>query len=253
MKQSSILDKTFQVLEFLSREPEKLWALSEIADQLSLHRATCVRILKNLVALHYAEQDGLRGGYRLGFMPYHLTRNGPYRRDLVAVAEPYMVRLFKEVDETVMLVTLSHGRRLKLCQLERGGELRIDESAEIEADPYVTATGRLLLAHATESEVEMVLSLNGLPGDKWAQANNRQALMIVLAGLRQQPEPLVMPRSETIAIACTIRRGGVVVAALGLHLPLFRFKGDHKQKVLKQMSHMAAEISAVLGRADLKA
>lgn len=48
MKRLGALEKAFQILQLLAQEPEQLMPLSDIADRLSLNRATCAHVLKNL-------------------------------------------------------------------------------------------------------------------------------------------------------------------------------------------------------------
>ncbi|MBN2582652.1 MAG: helix-turn-helix domain-containing protein [Planctomycetes bacterium] len=248
MKQQGALDKAFLILQLLADRPQHGFALGDLAGKLSLNKATCAHILKKLGELHYVEQIAPRKGYRLGPMAYYLTRKGPYRRDLVSVAEPIMGRLAQDVGETVILVTLSHGTRLTLCRIEGGGELRIDESVTMDANAYVTATGRLLLAHAPRHDLETFVTVNGLPGEKWPEARDWQSLVVALADVRQVEGCLEVPHTEITGVGCVVRDGRQVVAALGLYLPMFRFKGSHKQEILQRMPATAAAISEALSR-----
>jgi len=45
-----------------------------------------------------------------------------------------------------------------------------------------------------------------------------------------------------------VRDGHRVVAALGLYLPIFRFKGGHRSDILRRMPVAAEEIGAALTR-----
>ncbi|NLX59027.1 MAG: helix-turn-helix domain-containing protein [Phycisphaerae bacterium] len=248
MKRAGALEKAFQVLQVLAEQPQQPLSLGAIADRLSLHRATCVHILKKLTEMHYAEQVGPRMGYRLGPMAYYLTRKGPYRQDLVAVAEPVMGALAQAVGETVILVTLSHGTRLTLCSVGGSGEVRVDESVMMDANAYVTATGRLLLAHSPRHELETYVAVHGLPGDDWPEARDWPSLVACLAEVRRGEGCLELPRTDVTGVGCVVRDGHRVVAALGLYLPIFRFKGGHRSDILRRMPVAAEEIGAALTR-----
>ena len=93
------LHKAFRVLELLADDQEQARPLGVIAARLGLNKATCAHVLKTLSELGYVEQLGPRQGYRLGPMAYALTRGRPYRRDLVAAAEPLMTELARQVGD----------------------------------------------------------------------------------------------------------------------------------------------------------
>ncbi len=246
MKRRGALEKAFALLEELSRAPEDWRPLGDLATATRLPHPTCAHVLRKLVELHYAEQDGPRGGYRLGPMPHYLTRHGAYRRDLVAAAQPHMARLARDTGGTAVLAALVHGRRLTLCRIEGGGALRVDETIGLGANAYGTPTGRVLLAHATPDQVELFVEENGLPGDAWPEARDRDGLDRALAEIRRHGGCLAVCRPEIGAAACVVREGERTVAALGVYLPVFRFRGRQRTKIQDRLQRAAADIAADL-------
>ncbi|MDD5484142.1 MAG: IclR family transcriptional regulator C-terminal domain-containing protein, partial [Kiritimatiellae bacterium] len=97
---------------------------------------------------------------------------------------------------------------------------------------------------------------NGLPGDSWPQANSLKKLKTELEKIRRQEWIAHQPGKDLVGVACPIRENGQarakngggdsVVAALGIFLPAFRFKGAHKKAIIKEMTAAAAGISARL-------
>lgn len=247
MKNTGPLDKAFQILQFLADAPQAVRPLGRIAQALELNKATCAHILRKLTELNYAEQLGPRKGYRLGPMAYALSRKGPYGRDLVATAEPVMDHLAEGVRETVLLITLRGATRFTLCHVPGDREVRVDESVTVDTKVYATATGRLLLAHASAGDLDTFLDRHGLPGSAWPEVRTMSDLVSALAEIRASSGPLTVGRGEVIAIACPIREGGRMVAALGLYLPKFRFKGAHRKAVLDGLDRASTEISRRLG------
>lgn len=53
-------------------------------------------------------------------------------------------------------------------------------------------------------------------------------------------------REDVIGIAFPVRQEGKVIAALGLFLPLFRFKGKHREEILKKMKETSERMSEAL-------
>jgi IclR family transcriptional regulator, KDG regulon repressor len=247
MKQIGPLDKAFQILQFLSDAPQAVHPLGRIAEALQLNKATCAHVLRKLTDLNYVEQLGPRKGYRLGPMAYALSRKGPYRRDLVAVAEPVMDHLAEGVREAVLLIMLRGATRFTLCHVQCDREVRVDESVTADTNVYATVTGRLLLSHASADDLDTFVDRNGLPGEQWPEVRTMSDLVSALAEIRASGGPLVVARDETAAIACPVHEDGRMVAALGLYLPKFRFKGEHRKAVLDGLGGAAAEISLRLG------
>ena len=239
------VQRALAALETLSADPERPTPLSEIAGRVGLKLSTCANILKTLVDLGYVEQTERKGGYTLGPMAYHLTRKGPYRRDLVELAMRPMAALAGEVRESVLLAAFSSGRRTTLCQVDGNDVFRIRDGFLAQQDVYRTATGRLLLAHLPEGELSAFVAANGPPGgDQWPEAAGERDLPRQLAALRDAGRAVT--HGDPAGIAFPVRDARAVVAALGLFLPRARFEGAHKKSILTRMAETAATISKQL-------
>jgi len=244
------LRKAFRVLELLADDQEQALPLGIIADTLDLHKATCAHVLKTLGELGYVEQLGPRQGYRLGPMAYALPRGRPYRRDLVAAAEPLMAELAREVRETVLLAALHRGRRFTLCQIGGTQDVQVKADPMVAVNVYQTATGRLLLAHARTEEAKTFVRAAGLPGEAWPEVRSETDLRAALAAIREAGQVVNVTPTHVVALAWPVIQNGCVVAALGLFLPEFRFTGKHKAAVLAGMERTAAAITEALGDRD---
>ncbi|MDD5677316.1 MAG: IclR family transcriptional regulator [Kiritimatiellae bacterium] len=239
-----VLYKVFDILELLAETPERPWALKEIAVHLGQHPATCANILKTMVCRHYVEQVAPKKGYLLGPALFQISRQAPYRQDLIAAAEPLMADLAKSVNETVLLTTLRLGRRFILAQINGQQQIQVGPQALIQDNIYETATGRLLMAFLLEHELEQIAQEHGMPGKEWPEAGNPAALKQALADIRKTGWVYHAPNAEVVGLAFPIHdHRQEVTAALGLFLPRFRFKGAHKAAILKRMSTTATAIS----------
>jgi len=244
-----VIGRAIDILEFLAAEPERARSLGEIAASTGLNPATCANILKTLVARGVVEQTAPRKGYVLGPLPYLLTRNGPYRKDLTVVAEPLVRHLVEQVGETALVATITRGRRSVLFQIEGTRVVSINPAFLLRQDVYMTATGRLLLAHLPREEREAVFRENGMPDGKvWQESATAAGLLRALEEIRRQEFLVTVTQGEVCAIAFPIREHGCVVAALGLYLPAFRFTGAHRREILDGMRAVAEEIGARLDR-----
>jgi len=241
-----VLHKAFDILEFLAAEPDRPRGLGEISGDLGLNQATCANILKTMIRRGYAEQIAPRRGYLLGPMAHHLAGNRPYRRDLLKVAQPLIAELAKDVHETVLLVALYQSRRFILCQASGDQGLQVRSDIIASDDVYETATGRLLLAHLPPEQLKAFVTMRGLPKGVWPEARSRTGFKQALEGIREGGKVVDVSKPQVAAAAFAIRDGEAVVAALGLYLPRFRFKGSHRKRVLAGLEDTARRISRQL-------
>ncbi len=215
---TKVLEKTFDILEILSNDPGREFSVSELAAFAKLNKATSGRILSDLCKRGYAFQSAFRGGYSLGPMAYSLSAKGVFRKDLVDAAHE-IVRSFahEEIKESVILATLHRGRRYILLNENGNKEVQPVIDMPWYDDMYITATGRLLLAHASPSEIEGYIATHPLPCERWPEASDADALRALLDGIRTLPAlSMRSPNTCFWVMAFPVRNRGRVDAALGI-------------------------------------
>ena len=62
-----VVNRALDILEFIAKDKNKIYSLTEIADALELNHATCANIIKTMVNRNFIDQIGHKKGYRLGF------------------------------------------------------------------------------------------------------------------------------------------------------------------------------------------
>lgn len=242
-----VLDRAFKILDFIADNPENPKTLGAIATYAGLNPGTCANIVKTLCEQNFLEQIDRKSGYILGPRVYYLARNGPYRKDIVNTAEILLSGLAAEVQETVLIAILHQGKRSVLLQVDGNRVLQMRNDYLLQEQVYNNATGRLLLSFLSSAELENFVRIKGLPDkNSWSEATTMKKLKECLNRIRQKGM-LYYVKNEVVAVAFPVRQHGRVVAALGLFLPEFRFKGKHKDIVFKKMRETADEISKKLG------
>ncbi len=237
-----VLHRALNIVELIAAEPDIPHYLGDIAEQLELNAATCARILGVLVARGYIDQAAPKKGYTLGPMSYRLAGNGNYRKDLVLIAQPYMVQFANTVHETVNLTTLHRGKRLLLCEVDGGQTVQIRTDL-LECNVYDVPTGRELLAHLPQDELHAFIRCYGLPGNQWPGISSEDELFAALQEIRQLPWLMYTTPEHVVAISAPISDGHRVIAALGVYLPEQRFIGDHHEQLLALFQSIAQDIS----------
>ena len=173
-----------------------------------------------------------------------------YRGDLISVAEPLMADLVKRVNETVLIVILRGQERFIILQIDGNQNIQVGRDLFQQDNIYQTATGRLLLAHSDKKDLNDFIAENGLPGSVWPEASSQSKLESALETIRRQGWVSYKTAGDVTGIAYPIYEKDKsrlerekVIAALGLFLPAFRFKGAHKTAIMKGMSATSSAIS----------
>jgi len=243
---AKVVKKALDILTILGALPEREVPLSEISERLEGHPATIANILKVMVKSGYVEQKRVRAGYALGPMAYQLARNGPYRKDILALAEPEIVRLARDSGETALLATLTRGRKTVLCVTEGTKDVQIRPDLFLDDDLYRTATGRLLLAYQPEDQIRLSLSCSGWPGKAWDGIENEKGLTKALDCIRAHGYEIKASDPSLVAYAVPIFEGERVVAAIGVAVPDYRRVKGFDEEILRRMKWTASLIGEAL-------
>lgn len=242
-----VIHKALAILEWIAEEPELLRPLSAIARRFNMHPATCAHIVKTLVTAGYLEKGGEARGYILGPMAFRLARRGPYRKDLVRVAEPLLAALARDTRESVVLSTMHNGRKLILCSVGGNRDVQVNGVLILDDNIYQTATGRVLLAFLPEPDRQAIVASHGLPGNNWPAARTAVDLRQELDSIRKAGRVIHAPTPDVVFVAVPVMESGRVIAALGISLLAMHFKKTHKKKLLTALDRTARELGAALG------
>ena len=190
------------------------------------------------------EQEGRRKGYCMGPMAYTLTAHGPYRKDLVSCAEPFVRDLARTTGESTLVAIVHQYARYTICSAEGGQQVQVRAEGVLRGKVYPFITGRLLLAHMPSMDLDKFVEHVGLPdSEEWPEALTRQNLLAELASLKSVSTAVAINSGEVAGLAHPITGAGGVVAALGIYLPVSRFNGAHKKALPKAMKIAADAIS----------
>ena len=243
MKSIQSLERAFDILEFLSDAPEGSVPLGDIATAAGLHPATCSHLLGTMVDRGYVEKAGPRKGYRLGAMAQYLVRNRTGDGDLVARAEPLMAAAAEELGEWVVLTAMAGTRRLVLLEVSGAARaVQLDRQAlRLAERAYDSASIWLFLAYMPPTQRERFFACCGHP------ANLPDALAVErhLEEIRADQFALYQDEAGEVAkVAFPVWRDGAVVAAVGVHLPAFRFAGVHRSRIMDVLRGIANRLGS---------
>lgn len=217
------VDRAAQILEMLSDEPQL--TISEISRRLQVHRSTAFRLLGTLEHHDLVEQDGSRGAYRLGFALLRMANSVTQRLDFSREAQACCDALAQELSETVNLAILDAGYAVTITQTVGDRMVGVARQYVGQRGPlHATSTGKMLLAHAGEPELERLVS-RGLESFTGMTISDPEVLRAELEAIRGRGwSSAVAEWEEGInALAVPVRdAAGEVIAALSTTAPAFR-------------------------------
>lgn len=191
-------------------------SFTEVWQGTGLNKTTVAHLLQTLVEVGYAEKTS-DGRYRLGHELLELAQRRLRRMVLRELAERHALKLAEALGATVTVATLEAGQRHKLAKATVDAGPVLDDSSERRVDLYTTATGRMLLAFADEAERERAVEFYGLPGERWPEAADVDALTEQLASIRLEGVAVAASADgRTQAVAVPVHGpDGRVWAAIG--------------------------------------
>ncbi|MDD2597718.1 MAG: IclR family transcriptional regulator [Kiritimatiellae bacterium] len=151
-----ILERTLDLLEYLSQRPEGI-TLSQIARDLKIPKNTTYRMLNTLCARGYVLRNEAELNYKLtrrvGTLVYSSAQDG----SLIEKALPPMRKLRDQVKETVVISILDQHEGIVLEQIPGVHPFRFVCDPGTRQTLYTSASTKAILANLTDDELEPIL------------------------------------------------------------------------------------------------
>lgn len=237
-----VIVKALDILEFIARDPSKAYSLTEIAEGLGMHQATCVNILQTLVEKSYLEHLGRKKGYRLGPMAYNLTNNVSYSQHLVTAAKEVMEELSARFNETAILGVIRNQKRFIVHLVNSDQDLQV--RSRTERSLYETATGRLLLAYLPPKERDsLILNIGLPPATVWPGADTLAGLQAELINIQDKELCVTLSPTHILGLAVPIKKQKQVVAGLSVFVPEIRCSPTRQADIVMALKQAALTIN----------
>ncbi|MBO4208318.1 IclR family transcriptional regulator [Micromonospora echinofusca] len=151
-------------------------SLNEITELLGTSKATAHRYTKALRTVNLLRYDPGTARYSLGAQLLALEAAARAGLPIVTAAEPYLDRLVRELDQTVVLsVWNGEGPVVVRCADNTGGDIRLSVQTGTQLDPTRSAQGRIFCAFLPPAEVPgLARKLKTSPELREAVARARQ-------------------------------------------------------------------------------
>jgi DNA-binding IclR family transcriptional regulator len=241
------VDRAITVMELLSRRG---WSgVTEVANELEIHKSTAYRLLTTLRDRGLVEQDTGTEKYRLGFGMVMLASSVTADLDIARCSRPVCDWLAERTGETVTVAVLEGDDAIIIYQ-SISGSSALSVDWEGRHNPlHATAAGKVFLHHMPEDQRRRLL---GKPLQRYTESTI-VGPAILEDGLRAGQSKGYWYIVEELeaglnGIAAPIRSAeGVVVAAVSVSGPAFRLPEESFEEVADPIKEAAADISRCLG------
>jgi DNA-binding IclR family transcriptional regulator len=238
------LERGFSILEYLGASTRGR-AVSEVARQTGLHRATAHRLLEVLCGLGYVYKNPDDRKYWVG---YQLHTFGHWPRMIARIthhARPFLRALAHEIDETVHIGALD-GTQAFICdRITTERSLRTDVPVGDYVDAHAMALGKALLALRDPETVRGSYRNAPLRAHTKRTVTDIETLMRELAATRKRGYALadeeLMPNVRSVA-AALVNPQGRAACAISISGPKTRLTDDRLPRYAARLQATAKAI-----------
>lgn len=216
------------VLEVLAESAHGLGP-TEIASQVHLDKGTVSRLLTTLVEAGYVRRDPAARTYALSTKILHLSQAMSPHLDLRGIARPHLLRLCREVNETVHLGVREQTRVVYIDKVEPEDQpIRMVSSVGETMPLHTTALGKAIMAQYPAETLAETLSSTSLASQTSRSVTDRTELETILTRDRERGYS-VDDRENMDNVICVgaalLGVGHLVVGAISISSPAFRANG----------------------------
>ena len=242
--------RALDILDCFSFQDREL-TFFEIVRRTGLNKSTALRLLHNLTARDFLQQDPKTKTYQLGLRLFELGGIIFSSFSLRKSASYHMSQLQHETDETVLLAVLMNDRLVYIDKRESRKTVRITSDIGLQRSPHYGVLGLVLMADLSSEKLKEILSKYPLEAYTPHSITNEDALSLRLEKIRK--EGYAIERDEAIegimGIGTPIRDfSRKVIAALGVVLPAYNHSDEKQIKRLINLVKQAGDlVSSSLG------
>ncbi|XAH21855.1 IclR family transcriptional regulator [Xylophilus sp. GW821-FHT01B05] len=247
---SSILERSFKVLESLSREPDGC-SLSALATELDMPLSATHRLLTELCRCGYVRQERQQGEYTLTIKLVSLGLSFLSNSGIVDVAQPLLDRLAVASGELVRLAVID-GDELTFVAKAQGATrgLRYDPDMGLSVNLSCSAAGHAWLSTMSDEQALELVARQGFGRveDYGPRAPTTvKALLAYLKACRKRGYSMI---SEVFAPAMTAMAAPVwgpqksVIGVVTIAGPLVRLTEERMLELGPVLLETAGEIAA---------
>jgi DNA-binding IclR family transcriptional regulator len=219
--------------------------MTQIAEQVGIHKSTVHRLLATLEEKHFLERDTSTGVYRLGISMIQLAYLSLERNDLRHIVARYLRQMSEQFRETTNLSILDGPDVIYLDVVESPERVKLAAATGQRLPAFCTASGKAILAFSPIEVVQQVLE-HGMPRYTKSTIVSDESVMENLRQTRERGFALSLQEFEEgiNAIAVPILdHDAQPIASVAIAGPSFRLTQERMLEIGQQIVAIAREIS----------
>jgi DNA-binding IclR family transcriptional regulator len=244
-----VLNKMFLILEEIVIASPNPVLPGRLSQKFDINKATCSRILSDLLSYGYIKYVSRMEGYVVGVRSYSFGEQVSYKKSLLSEISPMIEKCSKDIRESVLIAEMCSGKRYITCHYNNNPSMNIFLNHLAYDDLYDTATGVMLLAHASREEVDAIILEKGLPAcNLWPTISTKVEMYEFLKKVKDSGSYVFDgPTCHGLSIAAfPVFQNGECISVVGVSVFSNDFKGKHKVEVLKTLKSTVSKISMVI-------
>lgn len=135
------------------------WAMTEIAEQVGLHKSTVHRMLATLEEKGFIERDRSTDRYHLGLKMWELSAHLSRSDDQATIWLPEMERLRDQLGETVSIYVRDGSERIRMQAVQSNQPVRRVAPVGVRLPLYAGASSKVLIAYSDPIVQESILEI----------------------------------------------------------------------------------------------
>ncbi|WP_419184364.1 IclR family transcriptional regulator [Streptomyces coelicoflavus] len=241
------VDRAVSVLEILARHGEA--GVTEIADELEVHKSTAFRLLGVLENRGLVAQEKERGKYYLGAGVLRLAGAAAVRLDISQEGVPVCRELADELGETANIAVLDDDAAVNVMQARGTASVTAQNWLGRRTPLHATASGKVLLAHLPPTLREGLLAR---PLHRFTEHTVTGAAVLrgELESVTGQGYAITQEELEIglAAVAAPVRsHDGKVIASISVSGPVYRLTPDRLPDLAERTLTAGVELSRRMG------
>lgn len=244
--------RAMSILDILGKYEREL-GITEIGEELCLHKSTVYRLISTLEKRGYIKQNLRTGKYFLGLHLMELGMAVLNQLDLRRVASPYLNELREKTDEVVHLGILDQDQIVYIDKIDIERPLTMGSKIGGRSPGYCTGLGKVLLANLPQDKLEKMFMDTKLYRFTPNTITDYNLLLEHFARIREQGYAIDDEEHE-LGIRCLAAPikdyRGEVIAAISVSGPTLRMTREKVDLIGPIITAMGEKISKSLGYSE---
>lgn len=233
--------RAVEILRCFEKEPEL--GITEISRMVGLHKSTTSGLVSTLAQASLLAKNPKTDKYQLGMGLFSLGML--VKHDLRSVAQPYLIQLVEQSQETVNLVTQDGPSVVYISKIESPHSMRICTQIGKNMPMYCTAVGKSILAYLDQEEVLSILDQD--PPEKFTEntLTDLDSILKALTDIRAKGYALDQEELEyglTCVAVPILNKAGKPIASISVSGPTSRMDSQLIEKCHRLLKNYGEQI-----------